>query len=209
MWSSRRAAAAPPRRREAVLRRDPGMPAPRHWTSHRWVLPSSRRITLSCSPGKHKRARAGPLLLPRRCHSPGTCPATPHPGTCPGAALALAPAPPPLLLARAPALPLHVAPAALQVALLFLVKGPMRHEEVWRRWFSYAADLVPAPLLQQRLCSSNASSQQQASRGRASSRNDVGGGSSGGGSGSCCGRSRRWTHAHGSAGRRCSGGHSR
>eukprot|EP00887_Chlorella_sp_A99_P000994 scaffold5.g994.t1 len=49
-----------------------------------------------------------------------------------------------------------------RVALLFLVKGPMRHEELWRRWFAYAADLVPTPFVQQRLCGTTATRQQQA-----------------------------------------------
>ena len=45
-----------------------------------------------------------------------------------------------------------------QVALLFLVKGPMHHEVLWRLWFESAAGLLPTDALAAALCSSNSSS---------------------------------------------------
>jgi hypothetical protein len=41
----------------------------------------------------------------------------------------------------------------LQVALLFLVKGPMHHEELWRRWFQTTAGQLPVEALAPALCS--------------------------------------------------------
>ena len=35
-----------------------------------------------------------------------------------------------------------------RIALLFLARGPMFHEEVWARWFAGAAGLIPKPTLQ-------------------------------------------------------------
>ena len=37
-----------------------------------------------------------------------------------------------------------------RIALLFLARGPMFHEEVWARWFAGAAGLIPKPTLQAR-----------------------------------------------------------
>jgi hypothetical protein len=48
-------------------------------------------------------------------------------------------------------------PAVLQVALLFLVKGPMHHEELWRQWFQTAAGQLPVQALSTALCSSDSS----------------------------------------------------
>lgn len=36
---------------------------------------------------------------------------------------------------------------APKVALMFLTRGPMHHEELWTRWLASAANLVPADLL--------------------------------------------------------------
>lgn len=36
---------------------------------------------------------------------------------------------------------------APKVALMFLTRGPMHHEELWTRWLASAAGLVPADLL--------------------------------------------------------------
>lgn len=41
-----------------------------------------------------------------------------------------------------------------QVAMLFLVKGPLRHEAVWRAWFERAAGLLPAQAVSNALCAS-------------------------------------------------------
>ncbi len=44
-----------------------------------------------------------------------------------------------------PCLPLHLTQAlgAPKVALLFLTRGPMHHEEMWRLWFASAAGMLP------------------------------------------------------------------
>lgn len=41
---------------------------------------------------------------------------------------------------------------SLQVALLFLVKGPFHHEALWRLWFQSAAGLLPADSVAGSLC---------------------------------------------------------
>ena len=46
----------------------------------------------------------------------------------------------------------------LQVALLLLVKGPIHHEELWRRWFQTAAGQLPADALAPALCSNDSGS---------------------------------------------------
>ena len=38
--------------------------------------------------------------------------------------------------------------ACFQVALLFLSRGEMYHEEVWAKWFAGAVGLIPKPTLQ-------------------------------------------------------------
>ncbi|KAI3432241.1 hypothetical protein D9Q98_003802 [Chlorella vulgaris] len=43
-----------------------------------------------------------------------------------------------------------------QVAMLFLVKGPLRHEAVWQAWFERAAGLLPAQAVSNALCASEA-----------------------------------------------------
>lgn len=35
-----------------------------------------------------------------------------------------------------------------RIALLFLSRGPMYHEETWAKWFAGAAGLIPKPTLQ-------------------------------------------------------------
>jgi hypothetical protein len=40
----------------------------------------------------------------------------------------------------------------LQVALLFLVKGPIHHETMWRLWFQTAAGLLPVQSVMAALC---------------------------------------------------------
>jgi len=42
----------------------------------------------------------------------------------------------------------------LQVAMLFLVKGPLRHEALWRAWFERAEGLMPAQAVSNALCAS-------------------------------------------------------
>ncbi len=52
---------------------------------------------------------------------------------------------------------LHVAllpPPPKQVAMLFLVKGPLRHEAMWRAWFERAQGLLPAQAVSNSLCAS-------------------------------------------------------
>lgn len=41
-----------------------------------------------------------------------------------------------------------------QVAMLFLVKGPLRHEAMWHQWFERAAGLLPAQAVSNALCAS-------------------------------------------------------
>lgn len=41
-----------------------------------------------------------------------------------------------------------------QVAMLFLVKGPLRHEAMWRAWFERAEGLLPAQAVSNALCAS-------------------------------------------------------
>lgn len=41
-----------------------------------------------------------------------------------------------------------------QVAMLFLVKGPLRHEAMWRAWFERAQGLLPAQAVSNALCAS-------------------------------------------------------
>jgi hypothetical protein len=40
--------------------------------------------------------------------------------------------------------------------MLFLVKGPLRHEAVWQAWFERAAGLLPAQAVSNALCASEA-----------------------------------------------------
>jgi len=40
-----------------------------------------------------------------------------------------------------------------RVAIMFLARGDMYHEEVWARWFAGAKELIPKPTLQVRGCS--------------------------------------------------------
>ena len=51
-----------------------------------------------------------------------------------------------------PTLPSAPPPAAVQVAMLFLVKGRLRHEALWRAWFERAAGLLPTRAVASALC---------------------------------------------------------
>lgn len=87
--------------------------------------------------------------------------------------------------------------------MLFLVKGPLRHEALWRQWFERAAGLLPAQAVSNAMCASeeampealaacsSLAGAQQAAAGSSSS--EGGRGSSGSGKGI----SRNSTHSGG------------